>query len=71
MENEQGTIKVQKHICVPQKMELKNKIMSNAHNKKYSISRGVTKMYKDLRQTFWWSNIKRDITEFVDKYLTC
>ena len=28
-------------------------------------------MYRDLRQFFWWENMKREIAEYVDKYLTC
>jgi len=28
-------------------------------------------MYKDLRQYFWWNNIKNEVAEYVDNYLTC
>ena len=28
-------------------------------------------MYKDLKQTFWLNNTKKDIAEYVDKYLIC
>ena len=26
-------------------------------------------MYRDLRQYFWWNNIKKEIAEYVDKCL--
>jgi len=45
--------------------------MAEAHNTKYSIHSGGTKMYRDLRHNFWWSNMKRDIAEYVSKCLTC
>ena len=32
---------------------------------------GGTKMYKDMRQNFWWNNMKKEIAEYVDKCLTC
>jgi len=28
-------------------------------------------MYKDLRQYFWWNNMKKEVAEYVDKCLTC
>jgi len=28
-------------------------------------------MYKDLMSFFWWDNIKREITDYVHKYLMC
>jgi len=44
--------------------------MSKPHNTKYSIHLGGIKMYRDSRQTFQWSNMKRDTVQFVDKCLT-
>jgi len=45
--------------------------MVKAHNIKYSIQSEGQKMYRDLRQAFWWNNMKRDIAEYVSKCLTC
>ena len=28
-------------------------------------------MYKDLRQYFWWNNMKKEVAEYVDMCLTC
>jgi len=52
-------------------MELKERIMAEAPNTKYFIHTGGTKMYRNLRWTFWWNNMKRDIVEYVSKCLTC
>ncbi|KAK6161713.1 hypothetical protein DH2020_005094 [Rehmannia glutinosa] len=32
---------------------------------------GGTKMYRDLRNTFWWRNMKGSIASFVERCLTC
>ncbi|KAL5554705.1 hypothetical protein UlMin_042106 [Ulmus minor] len=28
-------------------------------------------MYKDLKEHFWWPGMKKDVTKFVEKCLTC
>jgi hypothetical protein len=28
-------------------------------------------MYQDMKKLFWWPGMKKDIAEFVSKYLTC
>ena len=35
------------------------------------LFRSANKMYKDLKRNFWWSNMKKDVAEFVAKCLTC
>ena len=57
--------------CVPNVDELREEIMEGAHFSAYSIHPGSTKMYHDLKDTYWWNGMKRDITEFVSKCLTC
>ncbi|KAL5786007.1 hypothetical protein ACOSQ2_008399 [Xanthoceras sorbifolium] len=32
---------------------------------------GSTKMYRDLRTQYWWSGLKRDVIEFVNRCMTC
>ncbi|WMV25173.1 hypothetical protein MTR67_018558 [Solanum verrucosum] len=36
---------------------------------KYSIHPEVAKMYHDLKQHYWWCGMKRDILNFVAKFL--
>jgi len=69
--HEDGTLRFQNRLCVPNKEELKKRILEEAHNTRYSVHLGGTKMYWDLRQFFWWENMKREIAEYVDKCLTC
>ena len=40
-------------------------ILQEAHNSPYSIHPGNTKMYMDMKERFWWNNLKRDIAEHI------
>ncbi|KAH0650243.1 hypothetical protein KY284_030155 [Solanum tuberosum] len=66
-----GVLRYQGRLCVPKVGELKHQILTEAHNSRYSIHPGATKMYRDLRKVFWWNGMKRDITDFVAKCLNC
>ena len=69
--DEKGILRVNSRLCVPNDPELKHKIMMEAHNTPFAIHPGGTKMYRDLRHTFWWNNMKREIAEFISRCLTC
>jgi hypothetical protein len=58
-------------ICVPNVNELKDKILCEAHDSAYSIHPGGNKMYHDLKATYWWYGMKRDVGEYVALYDTC
>lgn len=58
-------------LCVPADEELKAEILREAHESSYSMHPGSTKMYRDLKQSFWWRNMKRDIAAFVSRCLVC
>ena len=47
------------------------RFMTEAHMTVYTVHPGSTKMYQDLKTTFWWSNMKREIANFVAQCLTC
>ncbi|KAA3466326.1 ty3-gypsy sub-class retrotransposonable element polyprotein [Gossypium australe] len=44
-------------ICVPKSPELIQLILSEAHNSSLSVHPGTTKMYHDLKQHYWWSDM--------------
>jgi hypothetical protein len=52
-------------ICVPNFNELNDKILHEAHESGYSIHPGGNKMYHDLKTTYWWYGMKRDVAEFA------
>ncbi|GJZ85191.1 putative reverse transcriptase domain-containing protein [Tanacetum coccineum] len=46
-------------------------IMDEAHTSKYLTHPSADKMYYDLRDLYWWPGMKKDITKYVSKCLTC
>ena len=58
-------------VCVPDDNDLRKAILEEAHSGYFAIHPGSTKMYQDLKMSFWWSGMKRDISEFVTKCLIC
>jgi hypothetical protein len=56
---------------VPRDQDLKKEILDEAHLSKFTIHPGSTKMYRDLREKFWWSNMKGEIAEYVSSCDTC
>ncbi|KAA0042134.1 DNA/RNA polymerases superfamily protein [Cucumis melo var. makuwa] len=66
-----GAIVKQGRLCVPNISELKNAILEEAHSSAYAMHPGSTKMYRTLKKTYWWSGMKQEITEYVDRCLIC
>ena len=69
--NEDGVLNYKDRVCVPDDNDLRKAILKEAHNESFAIHPGSTKMYQDLKMSFWWSGIKRDILEFLTKCLVC
>jgi hypothetical protein len=63
-EDEQGLLLYKGRIYVPKIKELNDKILHEAHA-------GGNKMYHDLKATYWWYGMKRDIAEYVALCDTC
>jgi hypothetical protein len=56
---------------VPNIKELKDKILCEAHKSAYFIHLGGNKMYHDIKATYWWYGMKRDVVKYVTLYDTC
>ncbi|XP_074283677.1 uncharacterized protein LOC141608213 [Silene latifolia] len=55
--------------CVPDDEDLKRKILTKAYSTPYSVHPGGDKLYKDLKKTFWWPGMKKEVAEFVSRCL--
>ena len=69
--DEQDTLWLKNRICVPSGEDIRKTILKEAHDSRYSIHPGCTKMYQDLKCRFWWENMKKDIAEYVARCDTC
>ncbi|XP_073036597.1 uncharacterized protein [Primulina eburnea] len=59
-------------LCVPDIENLRHEVMYEAHKSKFSVHPCSTKMYKDLKKNFWWSEMKKkDVAMFVSKCHVC
>ncbi|XP_070017524.1 uncharacterized protein [Nicotiana sylvestris] len=47
--------------CVPDAAGLRDRIVSEAHYSWYSIHPGSTKMYHDVKEVYWWNDMKKNI----------
>jgi hypothetical protein len=51
--DDKGIVWFGQRLVVPRNQELKE-ILDEAHLSKFTIHPGSTKMYRDLRENFWW-----------------
>ena len=69
--NEDGSLYYRDRVCVPNDDELKKSILEEAHSGSFAMHLGSIKMYQDLNTSYWWFEIKRDVSEFVTKCMVC
>nr|GFB27688.1 retrotransposon protein, putative, Ty3-gypsy subclass [Tanacetum cinerariifolium] len=62
-----GTLCLNNLSWVPCFGDLRTLIMHESHKSKYSIHLGSDKMYQDLKQLYWWPNMKANIATYVGK----
>ena len=60
-----------KDRCVPDDNDLRKALLEEAHSGSFAIHPGSIKMNQDLKMSFWWSGMKKEISEFVTKCLVC
>ena len=60
-----GILRFRERVCVPRSRVLRKMLLDEGHKSRPSIHLSMTKMYKDLKATFWWTGIKPDVADYV------
>nr|GEY18062.1 putative reverse transcriptase domain-containing protein [Tanacetum cinerariifolium] len=66
-----GTLCLNGKSWLPYYGDLRSLIMHESHKSKYFVHPGSDKMYQDMKQLYWWPNMKATIANYVSKFLTC
>jgi len=66
-----GTLRYKGRLGVPNLNGLRERILAEAHTSRYSVHPGSTKMYHDLKEVYWWNEMKRVVADFVAKCSNC
>ncbi|WVZ89277.1 LOW QUALITY PROTEIN: hypothetical protein U9M48_035703 [Paspalum notatum var. saurae] len=69
--DDQGVLWFKGRLVVPKDMELRKKILYEAHTSMFTMHPGSNKMYQDLKQKFWWTRMKREIAKYVSECDVC
>lgn len=56
---------------MPKDVDLKQSIFWEANSSSYAMHPGGNKIYRDLRDLYWWLGLKSEVTNFVSHCLTC
>ncbi|GKD50230.1 putative reverse transcriptase domain-containing protein, partial [Tanacetum coccineum] len=59
-----GTLCLNNRSWLPCYGDLRTLVMHESHKSKYSIHPGSDKMYQDLKQLYWWPNMKANIATY-------
>ncbi|XP_017620924.2 uncharacterized protein LOC108465118 [Gossypium arboreum] len=67
----EGVLCSRGRVYVLKDTDLRQFILQEAHSSPYVMHLDENKMYHDLRELYWWPGLKRKVTNFVGKFLTC
>ena len=63
-----GAVRFRGRLCVPQRSQVKEDILKEAHRVRYTVHPGENKMYQDLKKTYWLEEgeeLKIDAAKYV------
>jgi hypothetical protein len=70
-QDSKGILWFEDRLVVPKNIDLKKRLLDEAHPSKFSMHPGNTKMYHDLKPMYWWTRLKREIAKYVSECDTC
>ncbi|XP_075491033.1 uncharacterized protein LOC142529390 [Primulina tabacum] len=66
-----GYLRYNGRLVVPNLIDLKEAILREAHCSRHNVYPGIRKMYHILKSHYWWEDMKKEISDFVARCLTC
>ncbi|XP_042519164.1 uncharacterized protein LOC122092930 [Macadamia integrifolia] len=66
-----GALLFRDRLCMPDDMEIQDKIVKEEHSYEHSLHPGSIKIYKDLKQSYWWPAMKTIVALYIEKCLMC
>jgi hypothetical protein len=66
-----GMVLMGKRMYLPGDQVLRGELLKEAHETRLNIHPGSTKMYNDLKEFYWWPNMKKHIADFVASCPVC
>jgi hypothetical protein len=66
-----GLIVLGRQMYLPGDQTLKRKVLQEALKSRLATHLGSTKMYQDLKEFYWWSNIKKEVVKYMVKCEIC
>ena len=58
-------------VCVRDVDDLRRLIIEEAYCSSYAKYSGSTKMYRTIKENYWWFGMKKNIVKFVSRCLMC
>ncbi|KAK8636992.1 hypothetical protein V6N13_064424 [Hibiscus sabdariffa] len=69
--DQDGVLCFRGRYCVPDDDQLKQTILREAHSSPYAMHPGGDNMYQNLKERYRWAGMKKDISDYVFRCLTC
>jgi hypothetical protein len=66
-----GMVVMGRRMYLPGDKVLKEEVLKEAHESRFTVHPGSTKMYRDLREFYWWPKMKKEIAEYVNGCSIC
>ena len=66
-----GMVVLERRMYLPDDQPLKREVLQEAHESRFTTHPGSTKMYRDLKDFYWWSNMKKEVAEYLARCLEC
>ena len=66
-----GVLMMKGRVCVPNVEDLRKLIMEEAHCFAYAMHPGSIKMYRTIKENYWWFGMKKDVSKYVSRCLAC